>query len=97
MIEDEDAVDEGAVGADLMVEDALHRHLLKGFASLVDPKIISRTRVRICIRRHRCLKCGCASCEVGEAPRTTVGAVNVKKCLLSPSLVDQEEFECTLD
>ena len=34
--------------------------------------------------------------EVGEA-RTTVGVVNVKKCLLSPSLVDQEEFDCTLD
>ena len=34
--------------------------------------------------------------EVGEA-RTTVGVVNVKKCLLSPSLDDQDEFECTLD
>jgi hypothetical protein len=34
--------------------------------------------------------------EVGES-RTAVGVVNFKKFLLSLSLVDQEEFDCTTD
>ena len=34
--------------------------------------------------------------EEGEV-RNTVEVVTLTKCLLSPSLADQEELECTLD